>query len=296
MLDLVRQYWIAVAAKQGINQSIDLIAKAKRHRNVLERKIEKRVIPKTRGLKMSDQLVQIQIDLQLYRKEYDLAMSDLKQLMGIPPSIEFEIEDNPKLLDIVDLWDVSILEDLSLRNRPELFTQDIQQRIDVDEVRSAFLEMIPGISLFGSWNYNDNPFLLKNHWLLAGTRASWGLFDIPHHYARTKVAKKQIGLTKKNRLLLAMGAISQVNLAYWMFRDGSVQLNLTKEKAEIKDELLRISLVQQKRGKLDEADLIQVQTDSVNARVEMIRSYGEVQIALEQINNAVGIPRFFKTI
>ncbi|MEC7838501.1 MAG: TolC family protein [Chlamydiota bacterium] len=294
VLDLVKQYWIAVAAKQGIIGSKELIAKGEERKNQLHKKVKKRVISKAQALKMADQLVQMQIDLQAYQKEYDYAISDLKQLMGLPPSINFEIEENPETKEGVDLWNLAVLEDLSLRNRPELFSYDVQEMIDIDEVRAIILEMVPGISLFGSFNYNDNPFLLKNNWLLAGARATYNLLDLPNQYYQGRSARAQKMLTKKNRLLLAMGALSQVNLAYWIFHDDQQYFSLAKEKASIKEQLLEVALRQKKNGKLDEADIIQVETNALNAHVESLRAYGDMQISLEQINNAIGIPQLFR--
>jgi len=294
VLDLVKQYWNAIAASQGIRGSKELIEKAELQKEKLNSKIQRRIISKVRGLKMSDQLVQMQIDLQIYQKQYDFAISDLKQLMGLPPSISFELEDNSSLKKSVDIWQLAVLEDMSLRNRPELFSYDIQEKIDLDEVRAVILEMIPGISLFGSFNYNDNPFLLKNNWLLAGTRASYSLLDFPHNYSREKTAREKQILTKKNRLVLAMGALSQVNLAYWIFHDDQSYYNLTQEKAHIKEELWKVALRQKNNGRLDEADLIYIETNALNARIENIQAYGDMQISLEKINNAIGIPQFFR--
>lgn len=295
VLDIVKQYWLAVASKQGIERAKRILEKTEDYIERVQSKIKRRILSKVRALKMKDQLVDIQLNMKVFQKDYDVAIGDLKQLMGIPPSVEFDIEINPPMPETANLMNPRLLEEIALRQRPELFTYDIQEKIDIDEVRSQILRMIPGVSLFGSFFYNDNPFLIRNTWVLVGARASWNLFKLPRYRSLAKVGKKKKCLTRRNRLVMAMGALSQVNIAYFSFYDDIDRYKVLIQKSDVKEELFAAGLKQKELGKIDDADLLEIQVEALEAYVEKLKAYGQAQVSLEQINNAIGLPRHFKT-
>ena len=61
----------------------------------------------------------------------------------------------------------------------------------------------------------------------------------------------------------------------------------------VKDRLLYISRKSYEFGEGDESIVLGFQADSLIAQIEAYKAYGDARVALEQINNSMGIPGYF---
>ena len=294
--DVTRNYWQAVMAQKAVNELRELIQKLQNHHLKLEKNSERKWISRTLILENQQRVIEMQMILEEQKREYDTAIEELKRLLGIVvPNDKIQLRDIT--YDSIDVTfpNIEELEKLSLRYRAELHVQDIQEKVDIDEVRAAFLEMFPGISIFGAENQDKNKFLLHNEWLTYGIRTSWDLFAIPYHLKRISASNARQVLTEKNRLSLAMAVIAQVNIAYWLFQHDREQYLLSKEMESVKLSLADEALKRRNVGQYDEADVLRYEVQSMEARVRALTAYSDMQVSLEQINNAIGIPRYLRT-
>ncbi|MFQ5729159.1 MAG: TolC family protein [Waddliaceae bacterium] len=179
ILDIVQNYWNAVVNKEAMNKTEQFLVEIETHQMVLERAANTALVSRTRVLEIKDQVLQKTLKFQEHEREYLFAKSELSRLMGLPPSVEFDITYDRSRPLTVDLPDIKQLEETSLFYRPELYSYDIEEKIAVDEVRLAILGYIPGVSLFSSLLYSDNKFLVYNYWNNIGAQVIWDLLSIP---------------------------------------------------------------------------------------------------------------------
>ncbi len=294
IVDVSRQYWKGIASKMAMEDSRSLIDKSELQQSNIRRQMESKVISEIQGLRNENQLINIHAQLQGYEKEYHSAKYELAILMGLPPSIDFELASVSNLRTDTIVGNLDELEQYALLNRPELFSADLDEKIRVDEVKAAILQMFPGVELFGGPYHDSNSFLLFNNWLAAGVRATWNLLDSPGFAQEKIIGDKRICLARKNRLQLSVGIMAQVHLAYHVYQDNLVSYMLAKDLESTNKRLLFAAQNEQKQGKLHEADIIKYEAELLFSQINTLKAYGEMENALEQLNNAIGMPQYFR--
>lgn len=292
--DVVRNYWKAIAAKYAIDQSITVIERSIQQRGLLQSEMDKKIITSIQGLRNQNQLLNIQIQLQAYQREYHAAIAELTQRMGLPPCTTICLAEVCEFPTELDLCDICELEMTALRNRPELYSGDTEEMIWVNEVYAEILQMLPGLSLFYGTYYDNNRFLLFNNWLYMGARASWNLFSIPQHWVASEVAVERQGLTQASRMALSVAIVTQVRLAYLVYFDNRDQYLLAKELEVVNRKMLNAANDERKQGKLNEADILRYEAEALFSGINARKAYADMQDSLEKLNNALGMPRYFQ--
>lgn len=294
VLEITKQYWKAVASKVAIEGAVDILDKAMIFQNKVSSQISDRIISPTRGLKGISDLINLEIQLNSFRNEYAQAIAELTVMMGLP-SADFELAYADERSEEPCLDDITTLEDIALKNRPDLFARDVEQQIAVEEARYAFLQMLPGAELFIGNYYDANKFFENNYWVIAGARAAWNLFSIPWHYFDTKAYGKRQELIQLQRISLTIGVLAQVRLAYILTHENFAQYSKSRELERTNERLYRISSQELELGATSSSDLLFIESQTLFAKVNALKAYGDFQIALEQLKYSIGAPRHFKT-
>ena len=296
ILDLATNYWNAVANLEAIAKTENFIEILKTHETTLVKAANTHLIPQTRVLIIQEKILENEYRIIEYENEYHFSMSELKRLMGVPPDIEFEVLYDRTRPMTTELPDVNTLEKIALLERPELYHFDMEEKISLDEVHIAFLELFPGSSMFAGYNYDENRFLINNYWNLIGLKTAWDLFSIPTGISLKKVAKKQVSLARRNRLALSLATISQVNLAYLLYLDEKDRHSLALRIEENKLHQLKDAEIKKNVGRFDLADVLEYESKALLAEIESWMTYRDVQSSLEQLNNAIGMPLYYRNL
>lgn len=308
ILRVVRSYWKAASAKFAIDTAIPLVDELRVQREKLRKQIDE-------GIFLSDvdaysklaRYYQREIQLkgfndrtdssdptQGYEKEYENALVDLASVMGIRPGTNFDIQFDSDLAYEVDLPEENDLENIALMNRTELYQNDTQLIISKDEVKKAILRQFPTVRLFDTEYYNQNRFLVHRDWLTAGAGITWDLFSIPYYHSLQEVAEDEVVLVKRDRLVLSMGILVQVNLGRILYEQNKEQYLLSLHNSIAQEKLMRSIHQQAALGKRSESDDINARIDAALAKVNAMKVYAELQNSIEFLNNAIGLPRYFK--
>ena len=297
VFDIIREYWKAVVAVRAIEGAEVIITEAQERREDLERQVKRKVLSEIEGLRHEDRLVAIQIELQGFEREFLSAKTELSKLMGLPPGQHFELDTEISLESaMVEVPHIEELEQWALYNRPELFAQDMQEHIMVDEVRAAFLQYFPNTTLFSSYNYDGDRFLTHNDWLSAGVQVAWNLLSIPENYHNHKSAKQRVCLARESRLQLSIGVMTQVRLSHLRYIDAMAQFDLSDDLSDVKRRLLEAGQREKQFGVIHGDTILDYKIESLFADINEIRAFAEVQVALEQLNNAIGMPLRFSNM
>lgn len=293
VLEVFKAYWKAVAAKKSAEESSALIAQAYSLQNKFEKQIRDRMVSEIPGLRIEDQLLALQLRLSNYYQAYQSAKAELAALMGIPPILCFDIE-IPKIKPIPEIGCIAELEQEALLNRPELYGADMEVKISTDEIRIAMLQMIPGIELFTAYHEDKDKFLVHHNWFVTGMRAVWNLLSIPQRAAEARTARVRNTMNRVSRLAISVGVMTQVHLAYWKYKDVLSQFHFRKEIYTVRQRLLRAVKLSFEAGDLTITDVINAQGDALQAEIDLMQTYGDLRVSIEQINNAMGEPLFYQ--
>lgn len=295
VLEIHKQYWKAAVAKLAMDESHCILDKAKTLQYKIADQITDRDLSKSKGLKFTSDLINLQIQFSGFESDYYKAMTELSVLMGLPSSACFELDEDLNRLNAIELEDICVLETIALQNRPELYVKDAEERISEDEIRYAFLQMLPGIELFAGDYFDANKFFTYHHWIVAGARATWNLFAFPSQYFNNQGYLKRKELARIQRLALSIGVLSQVRLAYILYKENYDQYNLVNSLEITNQKLLASIEAEFNQGAVSESEVIFVTSQALFSKINALKSYGDLQISLEQLNYSIGLPQYYES-
>lgn len=293
ILDIVREYWRGVVAREAVTSAELILKDAEARRHELRKQVESKIIDEIEGLRHIDRLLSVHVELQGFEREYQSAKTELSSLMGILPSVTFElaIDVHPDAKTVLPT--ITEMEEEALLHRPELMAQDMEEHIAADDVRAAMLELLPNVSLFTGYDYDGDFYLLHNDWVSAGARVAYDLLNIPQHIKNTEAQRNRIMLVRESRLKISLGVITQVHLAHLAYLDAYETLSVSDDQNEVKHQLLTAALKRKEFGIIHGDLILDYEVDALFSEINELRSYAQVQIALEKINNAMGTPLFY---
>ncbi|GAA4650151.1 hypothetical protein GCM10023116_24340 [Kistimonas scapharcae] len=151
--------------------------------------------------------------LQSIKRERQAAIIELSALIN-SRTTEFPLPASSHSNQMIPaLPELSELEVLALRLRPELQESDYRVRNLEWDVSGAKWRWLPNIDVFASARYDDSANLEDSHWEEQGVGVSldlMGIFKIP---ARIRAAEAELDAEEAKRLALAMAVIKQVRMA-----------------------------------------------------------------------------------
>jgi outer membrane protein TolC len=293
ILDVVKAYWKAMSAYQGIARAKEIQRKSIALEDELERVLMQGNLPRIPGLQSIKQLAIIRTRFVDYERNYRDAKTQLAALMGVSPDVHFELAPIQIDFNIPDIADVETLENKAVINRPELYAADAEFRIYKLEARARLIEMFPNLSIYAGQYGDADPFLIHHTWLQSGARVAWNLFALPQRWYEKRAAEVAIVQSHESRIALTLGIMTQVHLARITFNNTVKVYRDLDHIFKINERSLQVAAKQRELGLLDGIDLINFQADDLEAEINAISAYGEMQVAIELVNNSMGLPFFY---
>jgi outer membrane protein TolC len=296
LMDLTTAYWQAVIAQKATEGAEIILALTEKRQKDIQKQMKHKLVSEISGLENQRRLLETQLRLKSYKKELEDSKSQLLQLMGLPPSTEFDLAyEDVKLRKPEDI-DVKKLEELSLMYRPELFTADLEEKIDADEVRASILSMFPNVSILGGHFFDHSPFLENNYWNTVGSKALWNILSLPTNEKSVTIAKHKKKMSEASRLNTSVGVISQVHLAHLEFKDSWEQYKLAESLFSTKERLLEVGRLEQRQGVFDSADILELESEALFSEIFATTTFAELNMSLSRMGNAIGDPLAFVEI
>ncbi len=290
VLDVYRAYYRAIVAKQAVAQSEKLIGDLEARQEQLQQQVESQLVSEMKGLVNENRLIDMQVKLYAFENEYRSAMTELSALMGLPPGQRFtlvpmDVQD----VNIADI-DTADLEKSAFLYRPELMAQDMQYHVDSDEVKAIMIQMFPNARLFGGMYHDDDRFMFNHDWWSVGTNISWDLFRLPSQWRMEKAARFKKQVAWETRLSMSMGILTQVHLANINVQETGRQYKLATNLFKVKQRQLNVANVLEASGELSVDDVMVFEVEALFAEVNAVKAFANLQVALEQLANAIGRP------
>jgi len=293
MLDITDAYWksiIALKAKDGAGYLIQVIDNRQKS---LDKQMASKAVSEVEGLENHRALIEMEIKLQAYDRQLQIAKATLARLAGLPPTTEFDLENVELVAMQVEMPPIQDLESIAFHNRPELFVNDQQVEIALDEVRVSLLSMLPSANLSATYNHENNDFLMHKTWYTAGINAAWDLFSLPQKFHQKMSAEERVKSAQNARLAMCIALLSQVHLSYLEYQDAGRQYELAVALSSVKTRLLEAGKKGKQQGENNSADILRLETEAFLAQVYRDKAYADLRVALERIANTLGRPLHF---
>lgn len=292
VLNVLKQYWKAIIAKKALDVGKTIDTKIQKQKAVLQSEVEARVLSRIVGLNLEHRLLTTQLQMRNYIADYLNAKAELANLMALPPGIEFELADPDLEFPLENIGSLDCLINMALQNRPELYGLDVEEKNSEEEVRVNIINLLPQISPFATDSHDANSFLLHKYWGTAGIRLAWDLLQTPLKLKNLTIIQMQKELARKKRLTLSMGILVQVQISFLLFHEALEKYRISKELMQNDAEIVRVLNLAQQYGAYAMADILNYEVDALNSEIEALKTFAEMSVALEQLNNAMGLPRY----
>lgn len=247
--------------------------------------------PARESLEYQRALLDINRQMMLLQRDLHEARVELTALMGLPPGTQYVVE-TPKdfgaPIKLDSELDLEKLEQLALRNRPELLEEDYRTRIAVKEIKKARLKMLPGLELFLGQNYDDNSFLRHQDWASGGVRLTWNLLNLISGPAAIRWAKSEKELADIRRMALSMAVLTQVDIALFRARQAQDDFGIAREVFRVDGELHDRYASEFSAQSGDRLSMIRAKARKMLSEMRYILSYAEWHNAVGQLYTSVG--------
>lgn len=227
-------------------------------------------------------------ELNHARRQLAVLRSELLQGLGLPANAPIELsgETGNARLPEESLEDL-VLKALSIH--PELAIADRQVVIEDHQVRQAFCNFLPVISLFstGSWTGNDVAVHAEN-WV-SGFHGVWTLFDGMANVARYKAAKverRQSELERENTFLSVIVGVVAAEAAA---RDAIEAAHVRKRAYEVSSAKWADYDAKAREGLLPLSDALDARAAMDLVQVALVQSQYQERIAIANLELAMGI-------
>jgi len=227
-------------------------------------------------------------ELNQARRQLAVLRGELLHDLGLPPDAPLELSGDtgePRLPqgDLEDL----VLQALEVH--PELALADRQVVIQDHQVRQAFCDFLPTISLFstGTWTGNDLAAHAEN-WV-SGFHGAWTLFDGLANVARyraAKVERQQTRLERENTFLSVMVGVVAADAAV---RDAAETARIRRRAYDVAAAKWADYDAKAREGLLPLSDALDARAAMDLAQVAMVRSRYQERIAIANLELAMGL-------
>lgn len=235
-------------------------------------------------------LVDIKRRIQRMERELRTARIQLAALMNLPPNQNYSLVIPQRRISHLELKiPAGEMVRLALQHRPEMRELAYRSRIGDLEAEAALLELLPGIQLYKTANFDSNDFLLDNNWISWGAKASWNLIRLFQYPARKQVADAESELNRQRSLAMTMAIMTQVEVArvrYHYLRQSAltaqqyhgIQLRLLDQVRQSADS-----------GSASEQSLIREEMNALESSVQYDIAYADLQNAFATIYASIGV-------
>ena len=227
-------------------------------------------------------------ELNKARRQLAVLRGELLQGLGLPPAAPIELSgETGEIARPEGTVEELVLKALEIH--PELALADRQVVIQDHQVRQAFCNFLPTISLFstGTWTGNDLAAHAEN-WV-SGFSGAWTLFDGLANVARFKAAKverRQTELERENTFLSVMVGVVAAEAAA---RDAAEGARVRQRAYDVAAAKWADYDAQAREGLLPLSDALDARGAMDLAQVALVQSLYQERIAIANLELAMGL-------
>lgn len=290
MHDVRVAWWRAEAAERLLPQADQLLAEIERAIERTRHIEARRLLPPIQTATLRRALLDLNQQIAFRRQDLAQAKVELAALVSAPPGSDLRVASPPGgTREVLDLTaDIEHLEMLALRSRPEMAEEGYRARISADEARKSLVQLLPGLSLDLSRNYDSNRFLLNNTWTSAGLNVAFNLvkaFSIP---AQKRARDAQRRADDARRQALAMAVLTQTRIAAIRYTLVADEFLIWEEAARDDDLIVQHLASSEKVGVDNELELVRTRARALASHINRDLAFANVQASVARLFNSVG--------
>jgi outer membrane protein TolC len=243
--DVRTAYWRAVTSERLAARMRQLEGRVQVAMRDARRQYNDPTINPVQAISYERDLIEVRRQIQQVDADLAVAKAQLAALMNLTPGTPYRLVDSRATsIPTINRKPAELIR-MALTNRPEMREVQYRLRINDKEATAALLELLPSAQFYLGGNYDSNKFLLNNHWLAYGAKASWNLLKLVQYPARKEAIDGQTDLLDQRSMALTMAIMTQVHvsraryaLAYRDLRTAADMVNVQNNlRAQIRSQV-----------------------------------------------------------
>lgn len=208
-------FWRAASAQKLAREVRDTIEQAEKALADSRKLADSRGKAPADALRYQRTLLENLRTLETVERELAAARIELAGLLNLPPGTSFTLAEpdgdlaNPAPLGLP----IERMEEMALENNADLRENVYNARIAATETRKALLKLFPNLSFSLGSKYDNNSFLVHNHWNETAAHVSWNVFSLLSGPTQMDMAESAVKVAEAKRMTMQMAVLTQVHLS-----------------------------------------------------------------------------------
>lgn len=289
-LDTTEGYYSILQNRNLVGVNQETVDQLQEHLNVVSARYAAGTVAKSDVLRSQTELADAQQNLVTAQNNYDLSMSSLNNIIGLPIQTKLNIKDELRYTK----YDLNFSEcvDTAMANRPDGIAaiKAIEQaQANVDMAKAGNL---PQVEAYTSYTIDGDDEFKDNFGEQAqvGVRANWNIFDNNVTKAQVKQAESELYKAQENAQYVRENIQLEVHQAYLSLLAAEKNIKTTSVAVNQATEDYQIAQVRYSAGVGTNIDVMDASVALTTARTNYVQALYDYNVSKAQLDKAMGMP------
>lgn len=285
-------FWNLYKAEKLLKVLRENITGLEKHLNDTEMFLQNGLATKNDLLKLKVRVSETRTNLIEVENSFEIAQAIYNKNLGysLNQKTEISVED---LEDNLTKYSYGEILEEAINSRSELVANKYQSLAAEEKITAAKSTWFPQIGAFGSFNYLkvDGTQLLKSDWTnfwMVGVNVKWNIWDWWKTSSVAEQAKQQYNQVELSSQILKENIEIEVYKNYLQLLSEVSKVEVSKLRVESAEENYRIINDKYETQLATSTDLIDADSELLNAKTKLITSYINYKIAKVYLEKSIG--------
>ncbi|SHI86745.1 TolC family protein [Propionispora hippei] len=283
------KYFTVLQTRNMVQVNKESVENLTAHLKNVQAQFEVGTVAKTDVLRSQVELANAQQSLIKAENSYQLAVSNLNNVIGQPLNTELQIKQELGYEAYALSMDDCIA--YSLQHRPELTQAKLSEEVNREKVKSAQAGYRPTVIVTAGTDLSDPSFPGDNYkdWY-AIAKASWNIFDAGATKSSVKAAQATLEESGHTLNQTKDSVQLEVRQAYLNMKEAEKRIDTSKVAVDQAQEDFKIAQVRYTAGVGTNLDVMDAQVALTEAKTNYIQALYDYNTSKADLERAMGVP------
>ena len=288
--DTTEGYYNILQARNLVGVNEETVSQLQEHLNVVSARYAAGTVAKSDVLRSQTELADAQQNLVNAENNYDLSMSSLNNIIGLPIQTKLNIKDELRYTKYDLNFDECV--DTAMANRPDgvaAIKAVEQAQAMVDAAKAGNL---PQVEAYTSYTIDGNDAFKDDaaEQAQVGIRANWNIFDNNVTKAQVRQAEAALYKAQEQAQYVREGIQLEVHQAYLSLLAAEKNIKTTSVAVNQATEDYQIAQVRYSAGVGTNIDVMDASVALTTARTNYVQALYDYNVSKAQLDKAMGMP------
>lgn len=285
-LEATTAYYGVLQAQKLVGVNKETVDSLTQHLDNVNAQYAAGVVAKSDVLRSEVELANAQQNLTKAQNSYDLAVSNLNNVIGLPLDSQNTLKDELSYMQN----DMSLEDSIALaqKNRPEIAQSQASVAVANGGVKIAEGDKLPTFSLSAAQGWNGKDFSSQRDNWSVGATVSWDIFDSGLTKAKIEQAKTAVDKATEADRQTKDSIELEVRQAYLSMKEAEQRINTSQVAVDKAKEDLSIAQTKYSAGVGTNLDVIDAQLALTQAQTNYTQALYDYNVNKAKLDKATG--------